>query len=83
MGNDLLEGCEKETSKQFIKDMIDADLEDRLRYYQGRYSWEGPAVAVDDLQDALSYTKVKCQWDQLGKGYIVYPVEPERRSSFL
>lgn len=57
---------------QFVKDMEDAGLE--LRHYRGRWFWEGPAVACDDLQDVLSNTKVRCQWDHLGLGWIVYPV---------
>ena len=61
----------KPEHRQFVADMEAAGLE--VRDYQGRYFYKGPAVAVDDLQDALSHTKVKCQWDHLGLGYIVYP----------
>lgn len=63
---------------QFVNDMwcrcdtIRHELE--VRHYNGRFWWQGPAVAVDNLQDALSHTKVRCQWDNLGLGYIVYPV---------
>lgn len=56
---------------KFIDDMADVGLE--ISHYRGRNFWEGPAVYVDDIQDCLSNTKVKCQWDNLGKGYIVYP----------
>jgi hypothetical protein len=28
---------------------------------------------VDDLQDALGATRVRCQWDQFGRGWVVYP----------
>lgn len=55
----------------FIEDMDEAGLE--VQHYRGRFFWEGPAVPVDDLQDALSATKVPCQWDNLGLGWIVYP----------
>lgn len=57
---------------QFVSNMEAAELE--ARHYNGRFWWQGPAVAVDNLQDALSHTKVRCQWDNLGLGYIVYPV---------
>lgn len=59
--------------KRFIQNMIDAGLGEHLRHYHGRFFWEGPAVVVDSLQDALSETKVKCQWDNMGLGYVVYP----------
>ena len=57
---------------KFVKDMIEkADLE--VEHYHGRFFWAGPAVRVKSLQAALSYTKVPCQYDQMGLGYIVYP----------
>jgi len=46
----------------------------KVYHYKGRFYWEGPAVNVDNIKDALSATKVKCQWDRLGLGYVVYPV---------
>lgn len=58
--------------KQFVEDMEEAGLE--VEIYHGRYWWHGPSVNVDNLQDALSCTKVKCQWDNMGKGWVVYPV---------
>ena len=60
--------------KRFVRNMIDAGLGDKLRHYQGRNFYEGPGVDVRNLQDALSATRVKCQWDNMGLGYIVYPV---------
>jgi hypothetical protein len=57
--------------RQFCLDMAAASQP--IRHYEGRFFWVGPAVQVADLQDALSYTKVKCLWDELGKGWIVYP----------
>ncbi len=56
---------------QFIEDMEEAGLE--VQHYKGRFYWEGPAAEVDDLQDAIGATKVRCQWDHLGLGWIVYP----------
>ncbi len=57
--------------RQFVRDMEAAGLE--VEHYLGRFGWEGPAVRVADLQDALGATKVECQLDPIGKGYIVYP----------
>ena len=56
---------------QFIEDLAEAGLEPY--HYRGRWYWEGPAVDVDDLQDALGATKVRCQWDHMGRGFVVYP----------
>ena len=56
---------------QFVKDMEEAGL--KVRHYRGRWYWEGPAVVVEDLQDALGATKVRCQWDNLARDWIVYP----------
>lgn len=59
---------------RFIKRCKKAGL--HVRYYRGRFFWEGPAVECNDLQDVLSVVgKVKCQWDSMGKGYVVYPHE--------
>jgi hypothetical protein len=56
---------------RFVEDMTAAGL--RTRHYRGRWYWEGPAVVVEDLQDALGATKVRCQWDNLARDWIVYP----------
>jgi hypothetical protein len=56
---------------QFTKDMEEAGFE--VREYKGRYFYNGPAVSCSNLQSVLSSTKVPCQWDQLGLGWIVYP----------
>ena len=58
---------------QFIQDMQPAGLE--VRHYRGRFFWQGPAVVSEYLNDALDQTQVRCQWDQLGLGYIVYPLQ--------
>jgi len=57
--------------KRFVRDMEAAGLE--VTHYHGRYFWQGPAVRVDDLHEAMQATRVKTQWDQLGLGFIVYP----------
>src|SRR5215472_2390870 len=55
---------------RFVEDMTAAGL--RTRHYRGRWYWEGPAVVVVDLQDAFGATKVRCQWDNLARDWIVY-----------
>lgn len=45
----------------------------RVSLYRGRFYYHGPAVSCDDIQEVIRATTVKVQWDQLGKGYIVYP----------
>ena len=58
-------------AKRFCDDMAEAGFE--VEHYNGRYFWEGPAVRCDNIQDVLLNTKVKCQWDNMGRGWIVYP----------
>jgi len=56
---------------RFVTEMEDAGLE--VQHYRGRFYWSGPAVFVDDVQDALGATGVRCQWDNMGRGWVVYP----------
>lgn len=63
----------KEDIVMFMDDMLKVGL--RTMHYEGRYWWKGPAVAVASVEDALSHTRVPCQWDQLGEGWVVYPKE--------
>lgn len=56
---------------RFMRDMRRAGI--RVRYYRGRYYWTGPAADVDSIDEALQATKVQCRWDNMGKGYVVYP----------
>lgn len=60
--------------EQFRVDMAQAGY--RVREYQGRNFWRGPAVSCDreELQDVIRATKVRVQTDSLGLGLIVYPV---------
>ena len=62
---------------RFVCDMKTADLE--VEHYHGRFFWEGPAVRVDNIQDAVSHTKIQCQWDNMGLGYIVYPKQSGKK----
>lgn len=68
---DELPEYERPEYRAFVGDMRAAGLE--VTHYRGRSFYEGPAVSVDDIQDALYNTKVRCRWDQLGHGFIVYP----------
>ena len=61
----------KSRYKKFCDDMEQSGLD--VIHYDGRWFYHGPAVIVDDLQDCLSETKVSCQWDNMGLGYVVYP----------
>jgi hypothetical protein len=56
---------------RFMRDMRRAGL--RMRPYNGRCYWHGPAVSADSVADVMSETRVKCQHDSLGLGVIVYP----------
>jgi hypothetical protein len=74
----------------FVRDMESAGY--TPRHYRGRSHWTGPAVEVRDLAewfDVTGLTDVKLQRDELGKGYIVYPVargkltsQPEEGESY-
>lgn len=57
--------------RQFCLDMAAAQLP--VTHYDGRFYWSGPSVIVDDLQDVLGATKVKCVWDELDSRFVVYP----------
>jgi hypothetical protein len=57
--------------KQFCLDMAANQIP--VAHYEGRFFWSGPSARVTDIQDVLSNTKVKCLWDAMGKGWIVYP----------
>lgn len=56
---------------RFVADMKRARL--KPYHYRGRNFYEGPAVDVGDIADAMSVTRVKCQFDQMGIDFVVYP----------
>jgi hypothetical protein len=59
----------------FVRDMQRAGY--APRHYRGRHHWQGPAVEVKDLAewfDVTGLTDVRLQRDDMGKGYVVYPV---------
>ena len=55
----------------FVAECQDMRLE--LRYYRGRNFFYGPAVAVDSITSVGLSKNITWQYDQLGKGFIVYP----------
>jgi len=63
---------DNEAAKQFCDDAEAYGLE--IEHYHGRFNWEGPAVRVDGFGSFKS--AVPMQHDNMGLGYIVYPVEP-------
>jgi len=66
----------KKSVLQFCHDMEDAGFD--LEHYHGRGGWQGPAVVCDHIADAMHATTVKCQFDNMGTRYIVYPLVGER-----
>lgn len=68
----------KEIFQKFSEECENAGFEHEQ--YNGRYSYEGPAVRTDEengpsLQDVIRATSMKLQWDTMGKtDFIVYPV---------
>ena len=65
----------EERHQQFTEDMEDAGY--RVRDYQGRNYYHGPAIRLEearDFQDVVRATKLHLTTDQMGKhGMIVYP----------
>lgn len=57
----------------FVRDMLAAGLKDQILHYNGRNLYTGPAVTAELMSDVMSRTSVRCEWDQLGLGVIVYP----------
>ena len=62
---------ESETAKQFCREVTAAGF--KPYHYNGRWFWEGPAINVDELQDGYRATSVKCQQDNMGLGWVIYP----------
>ena len=44
-----------------------------LIHYEGRFFFKGPAVIVEDSSTAMANTTVRCQIDNMGLDYVVYP----------
>lgn len=61
----------KNNQKKFMTDCQKANID--VRYYCGRNFYYGLAASCHSIQDVLSVTTVPCTYDQLGRGYIVYP----------
>lgn len=63
-------------AQRFVEDMENADLS-IYSNYMGRNFYKGPGVIVDSIQEALAATRIPCQWDNMGKQFIVYPQYPD------
>lgn len=66
--------------ERFRQDMEDAGYE--VQDYRGRSFWKGPAVYTDEdegptRQDVIRATSVKLMWDDMGRHFVVHPVERE------
>lgn len=62
---------ESETAKQFCREVTAVGF--KPFHYHGRWFWEGPAIVVNDLEGGFCSTTVKCQHDNMGLGWVVYP----------
>lgn len=61
---------------QFVRDMVAADIP--WRHYGGRFYYQGPAACSDrragiTVQDIHRATKIRCQQDNMGLDYVLYP----------
>lgn len=50
------------------------DMGEEVNFYRGRYFYEGPSVNLSSIGDVVD-CPVKWQHDQMGKGYVIYPVQ--------
>jgi hypothetical protein len=65
-------------TKEQRYDLFSETFEERDGFrakYRGRYFYDGPALDIesDELQDVIRAYPERLQWDQLGRGLIVYP----------
>lgn len=63
---------------RFVADMIAAGRESDLTHYRGRNFYEGPAVSSRRGDTVPAETSVNLQSDQLGKGFIFYPISGDK-----
>jgi hypothetical protein len=65
----------EERYARFTEDLETAGFEVQPDYH-GRNFYKGPAVKCDksEWQDVVRATDLKLQWDELGLGWVVYPV---------
>ena len=62
---------DNEVFNKFVSDMESIGLD--VQNYKGRFYYDGPAVIVGDIQEAIRATKLKLQWDNMAFDYVVYP----------
>lgn len=66
---------EPENQQLFRKNMEAAGIE--YEFYRGRFFYQGWAARAHDrkaFQAIIKASEVELQWDELGLGWIVYPV---------
>lgn len=59
----------------FVEELEEAGIP--VEHYRGRWYWTGPAARAanqDEADEIIRATTVKLQRDQLGLGWIFYPV---------
>ncbi|MFH1690585.1 MAG: hypothetical protein ABIE42_10185 [Candidatus Eisenbacteria bacterium] len=66
-----MKGYDNKKHQRFSDECAAAGLD--VENYRGRCFYEGPAVRTDDRQAVIRATTVPLQWDNMGKGWIVYP----------
>jgi hypothetical protein len=63
--------CEHPEHRQFALDMAAAGIATAIGSH--RLYWHGPAAHGEDVSEIMSQTRVRCIWDESGKGVVVYP----------
>lgn len=88
MGEKELKGCEDKLERcsscdgtgykfshhiKFCQDMRKVGI--AVRHYSGRFFWTGPAAYCEYTDDVTTKTELKCSYEVLGRGFIVWPLE--------
>jgi hypothetical protein len=63
--------CQHPEHKQFALDMAAAGI--RTTIGDQRMYWNGPIAYGEDISEIMSQTRVRCIWDEAGRGIVVYP----------
>lgn len=56
----------------FVEEMEESGFE--VEHYNGRFNFSGPAARCEHYSDVMAATTVRCQYDNMGLSYIVYPI---------
>jgi hypothetical protein len=63
--------CQHPEHRQFALDMAAAGIQTRMG--EQRLYWRGPVANREDVSEIMSLTRIRCVWDESGKGVVVYP----------